>query len=34
MEQKYGKYRAEVVGSEDPMREGRLLVSSAALGDS
>lgn len=33
MEQKYGKYRAEVVGSEDPMREGRLLVSSAALGD-
>ena len=33
MEREYGKYRAEVVDPEDPMHNGRLLVSSAVLGD-
>ncbi len=33
MDRLYGKYRAEVVDRDDPQQKGRLLVTSAVLGD-
>jgi hypothetical protein len=33
MEPRYGKYRAEVIGRDDPAIQGRVLVASAVLGD-